>query len=120
MRLTRAAFEALVEKALADVPSPFREALVNVEIDVKARPGKEAGTLAGPRLLGLYSGPPRGDLTSPFASGLPPGRIVLYQRNLETHAQDESALRESIARTLRHEIGHYLGLGESALRKAGH
>ena len=119
LRLTRPAFERLVERALAGVPEEFRQALVNVQIEVKPRPGRESRGLEG-KLLGLYFGPPRSELTSPLGSALPPGRIVLYQRNLESLAADEAALEAEVARTLRHEIGHYLGFGEGPLRQAGY
>ena len=41
-----------------------------------------------------------------------PPRILLFQRNLERYARDEAELRREIARTLHHELAHYLGFGE--------
>jgi predicted Zn-dependent protease with MMP-like domain len=41
-----------------------------------------------------------------------PPRILLFQRNLERFARDESELKREIARTLHHELAHYLGFAE--------
>lgn len=109
-----------MEDALAAIPRKYREAMVNVQIEVRARPGREASKFAGKTLLGLYFGPPRQAMTSPFGGSMPPGRIILYQRNLESLAQDEAELKAEIARTLKHEIAHHFGFTEEGIpREAG-
>ena len=50
------------------------------------------------------------------ASGIEaPPRILLFQRNLERFARDEAELRREIARTLHHELAHYLGFAEDEM-----
>lgn len=88
------------------VPPPFREALVNVSIEVKAVPGKEAGRRKN--LLGLCLTQPE-----PF-----PARILLYQRPIESICADEAELKVEIERTLKHEIAHYLGMSERDIHRA--
>jgi predicted Zn-dependent protease with MMP-like domain len=117
MRVSRPAFERLVERALSRVPRPFRSALVNVSIEVKSRPGREAPrSKAG--LLGLYLGALRAELTEPVTGGLGPSRIILYKENIERLCADEDALAREIEKTLRHEIAHCLGMEEADIRRA--
>lgn len=114
--MTRPEFERVVEQALAGLPKRFRRLLVNVTIDVRDTPGPEARGHSR-NLLGLYAGPRRHDIVHLAHSGLPPGRIVLYQRNLEDDCATVEELKEQIARTLLHEIAHYLGIGEERLHQ---
>jgi predicted Zn-dependent protease with MMP-like domain len=48
-----------------------------------------------------------------------PDHIVLYQKNIEAVCSSEEEMREQIRQTLLHEIGHYFGMSEEQLRKAG-
>ena len=48
-----------------------------------------------------------------------PDRIYLYKRNLEKVAQNRSELIEQIQITVKHEIGHFLGLDEDELDRLG-
>jgi predicted Zn-dependent protease with MMP-like domain len=103
---TRREVEKMAEKALKALPKRFLEKLDNVEICVRSYPGPEAGRWKGSRtLLGLF-------LTNPPF----PARILLYQRNLEKAGE----LEEQVAITVRHEIGHYFGFTDAALRRLGH
>ena len=54
-----------------------------------------------------------------------PNRIVLYQKNIEAHAENvaaeegrsvEGIIREEVLLTVLHEFGHYFGLDEEALK----
>ncbi|MFH1436155.1 MAG: metallopeptidase family protein [Pseudomonadota bacterium] len=116
MKLSRKDFEKLVEAALAGIPADFRDEMVNVEIEVKARPGREARGL-GTDLLGLYFGPTRDEMLSPLNVPEPPGRIVLYQENLEDECADMKELRREVSLTLRHEIAHHLGIDDDRLEE---
>jgi predicted Zn-dependent protease with MMP-like domain len=49
-----------------------------------------------------------------------PDTITLYQRNLERIAQTEDELRHEIRQTLIHELGHYFGMNEAEIRRAGY
>ena len=118
LSLSKKAFEALVEEALAGIPKRFRKLIGNVEIAVRDRPGPEA---AGMRdtdlLLGLYVGPPRSQLEDPTAPSEMPARILLYQANLQSVCGDEDTLRREISLTLRHELAHYFGFTDEDLKK---
>ncbi len=65
-----------------------------------------------PELLGLFVGTALTERTF-VASGIEaPPRIFLFQRNLERFARDQAELASEIARTLHHELAHYLGFAE--------
>jgi predicted Zn-dependent protease with MMP-like domain len=46
-------------------------------------------------------------------------RVVLFKRNLEKICRDRNDLIEQIQTTVRHEIGHHLGLSEEDLERLG-
>ena len=69
--MTPRAFDRLVEHALAELPAEFRARLDNVGIDVERRPSRELREMGVPRgetLLGLFSGPARGEGGGFFAA----------------------------------------------------
>jgi predicted Zn-dependent protease with MMP-like domain len=68
-----------------------------------------------PELLGLFVGTARTERTFAAAGIESPPRILLFQRNLERFARDEAELRREIARTLHHELAHYLGFEEEQM-----
>jgi predicted Zn-dependent protease with MMP-like domain len=117
VKVTRARFHELAEKALSEIPKFFLKRLYNVEIDVKARPGPESGKWNGSsNLLGLYHGLKRDEMKSTGTGGYLPARIVLYQRNLEALCASEEELERRIRLTLRHEIAHHFGFSEEQIR----
>lgn len=117
VRLARDSFERLVERALAELPEDFRDRVVNVEIAVRARPGREAGRLRGSRsLLGLYLGPPRSALAALDALPALPARILLYQRNIEAACASAAEVKRQVRLTLRHELAHHFGFTDRELR----
>ncbi|MDD5629477.1 MAG: metallopeptidase family protein [Elusimicrobia bacterium] len=118
MKVSRARFERLVETALADIPAPFRELIVDLEISVKAAPGREAGRWRGSRtLLGLYQGLQRAEMLSPYSGSHPPARIILYQRNIESLCADEGEVSRQVRITLRHELAHHFGFSDRDLEE---
>jgi predicted Zn-dependent protease with MMP-like domain len=46
-------------------------------------------------------------------------RIFLFKRNLEKVAQSRPELVEQIQVTVKHEVGHYLGLDEDEIDRLG-
>ena len=46
-------------------------------------------------------------------------RVILFKKNLEKICRDRDELVEQIQITLRHEIGHYLGLSEEDMERLG-
>ena len=115
-RLSRDAFEGVVLRAGAMLPEEFRAHLDEVPVMVEDLPPEailtdEAPPL-DPELLGLFVGTALTERTFAAAGLEAPPRILLFQRNLERFARDESELKAEIARTLHHELAHYLGFAE--------
>ena len=84
--------------------------------------------LAGKKVLFLFEGEALvegGDLgvprTEAEASAQPQDltRVILFKRNLEKICRDGEELIEQIQITVRHEIGHHLGLSEEDLERLG-
>jgi predicted Zn-dependent protease with MMP-like domain len=106
-----------------ELPERFARHLEDVAVSVEDLPSEDVLQAEqpplDPALLGLFVGTPRTEKSVFTEGGLPP-RILLFQRNLELNAVDEHELRDEIAITLRHELGHYLGLDEDEIERAGH
>lgn len=123
VRLERPRFEEHLRATMDALPDRFREHLDEVAVTVEDLPSEEILRAEepplDPELLGLFVGTPRTE-DSVFAGGDLPPRILLFQRNLERNALDEDELQDEIAITLRHELGHYLGLDEEEIEEAGH
>lgn len=116
VRLTRAAFEGVVVRGGAMLPEEFRIRLDEVPVVVSDLPSDailtdEAPPL-DPELLGLFVGTALSERSFAAAGVEAPPRILLFQRNLERFARDEGELKGEIARTLHHELAHYLGFAE--------
>ncbi len=107
--MEREKFEALVEEAVADIPPRFKDLLQNIAVIVEARPPR------GQRLLGLYHGVPY-KYRGPDYGNVAPDVIVIYQWPIERMCTSDAEIREEVRMTVLHEVGHYFGLDESALR----
>jgi predicted Zn-dependent protease with MMP-like domain len=115
MRLTPAAFETLVARALDDLPQWVRERMDNVAVVVVPWPSHEqmrsAGVRRGRLLLWLYEGVPitrrgRGyNLVSP-------DRISLFQGPLERVSRGPDDLVRLVQDTVIHEIAHHFGFSD--------
>src|ERR1039457_3854540 len=103
-------FELLVEEALAQLPARFRRRLRNVVILVEDEPPR-------PGLLGLYEGYPLTQRSVSIPISVP-DRITIYQGPHERAARTPQALRELVAETVFHEIGHYFGMDEFEVRRS--
>jgi predicted Zn-dependent protease with MMP-like domain len=120
VRFDRRAFEAEVVRAGEMLPAEFRRRLGEVAVLVEDLPSDgillDENPALDPELLGLFVGTALPDRTFSGPSAEPP-RILLFQRNLERFVEDADRLREEIAKTLHHELGHYLGLDEEGLEQ---
>jgi predicted Zn-dependent protease with MMP-like domain len=121
--LTESQFQALVEEALADLPTEILQHMDNVAITIADWPSaaelRRAGVRHGPQLFGLYEGIPltkRGKGYNLVA----PDRIILYRGPLQAAFRSLPALREQIGRTVVHEIAHHFGIGEARIRELGY
>jgi predicted Zn-dependent protease with MMP-like domain len=119
--MRRSDFQRLVLKALEDLPDQFRNALDNLDIQVRWRPTPAELRRAGVRrgsLFGVYLGVPLPKRGRGYSMHLP-DTIVIYQHTHERHCRTEEELVEQVRQTVLHEIGHYLGIDEDRLRELG-
>jgi predicted Zn-dependent protease with MMP-like domain len=120
VRFDRKAFEAEVVRAGQMLPLEFRRRLEEVAVMVEDLPSDgillDETPPLDPEMLGLFVGTALPERTFSGPSASPP-RILLFKRNLERFVEDEDTLREEIAKTLHHELGHYLGLDEEGLEE---
>jgi predicted Zn-dependent protease with MMP-like domain len=112
------ALEKIAESVLGELSEELRAKLGNVPVVVAELPAADdVQSGLDPRTLAIFEGTP----LSERASGAPAEttRIVLFRANLGRIAPDPEVLEEEIRTTLMHEVGHFLGLDEEALEKAG-
>jgi predicted Zn-dependent protease with MMP-like domain len=123
LRLGRAEFERRLTDAEARLPEPFRSRLDEVVVTVEPLPSDELlrdePVPLDPELFGLFVGVPLTERSTLDPGGELPARILLFQRNLERAFPAAEQLTAEIARTLYHELGHYLGMDEDDLDAAG-
>jgi predicted Zn-dependent protease with MMP-like domain len=109
MELDRMAFEALVERALDEIPDEIASLVILVEDDPP--PGD-------PDLLGVYDGV---SLTERGAdhTGLP-DRITIFRGPLLEMCADDDELAREVRITVVHEIAHHFGIDEARLHHLGY
>lgn len=124
LRLRRAShdpFESLVERALAGIPSPFRESLEEVAVVVEDEPTpaqlRENGLRPHDTLYGLYEGVPRTEWGADWAPS--PNKITLFRLPLEEDYPDPADLEEEVRITVIHELAHHLGIDDDRLDELG-
>ena len=121
-RLEPAEFEAVVVRAVDDLPPEFQAALGRVAIVIDPVPGIGAvvgdGRETPPDLLGLFVGTPLVEESTEASLQLPP-TVYLFQRNLERGVATAEELIEEIRVTLYHELGHALGFDEEGVEEMG-
>lgn len=113
MYLSDPDFDALITRAMDELPQQYIKGLDNVAITYADEPTPEQLTKQGIRhgqlLLGLYEGIPRTQRGGSYSFVLP-DKITLFKHPIlaVTHTPEE--LFEQIKRTLWHEIAHHYGL----------
>ena len=117
-RLTKAEFEKLVEKAIAELPEEFKARIENVVIAVEDEPTDEdydlTDTPDDEDLFGIYRGPMRTEMTWDMLPGLPPQVVVFRGPILRNTKSSREAVTE-IKDTIVHELGHYFGLEDEEM-----
>ncbi len=120
--MRRRRFRQIVRQALEELPPQFRQALNNLDVEVRWRPTpgerRQAGLPVGHTLFGLYLGVPLPQRSSGYSMALP-DKIVIYQQPHELACPTEAELVQQVRRTILHEIGHYLGIEEERLEELG-
>ena len=106
-------FDALVRRALDEIPEQFTEAFEEVAVVVEEESSSEHGVL-----FGLYQGVPR---TWGDRSGHPPPHISIFRGPLErAFGHDDQELIRQVRITVLHELGHHLGMDEEQLDRLGY
>jgi predicted Zn-dependent protease with MMP-like domain len=108
-----------VESTLSELPPVFRERLGAVTILIEPRPSSDLVREGwDPRLLGFFEGATAEQMSGPDA---PPvaTRILIFSHNLAATFEDEQSLREEVAVTVLHEVGHFFGLDEDDMDRLG-
>ena len=110
-------FDELVDRALDDLPEPFRRLFANVAIVIEDVPTIEQSRMGDADedgwLYGLYEGVATvewGADMVPF-----PNKITLFRIPLEHDFPDPVDLAAEVRRTVLHELGHHAGLSDERL-----
>lgn len=113
MNLSDEAFDALISKAMDELPQEYITGLDNVAIVYADEPDEQQRQNAHLHehslLLGLYEGIPLTQRGAGYTFVLP-DKITLFKLSLLQVSHDEESLFKEVKRTLWHEIAHYYGL----------
>nr|WP_221634526.1 metallopeptidase family protein [Nocardioides luti] len=112
--MSRSDFEALVDRALDDIPDELASLVQNVVVLVEDdAPADE------PDLLGLYDGIA---LTERWGDGVMelPDRIFIFRKPLLAFCDTPEQLVEEVRITVVHEIAHHFGIDDDRLHELGY
>ena len=123
--MDRDEFEKVVQEVFDSLPPQFHATIDNVHIVVEELPASRSnsrkGIRSGGMLLGLYEGIPLTKRGVDYGMyPVVPDRITLFRQNIQAVSHDDHDLRANIRETLIHEIGHYYGMSETEIRRAGY
>jgi len=118
--MQREKFEALVARAIDNLPPEFQRKLENVDIVVEnwPTPGqlRQAKHSHPTQLLGLYRGVPQTRRGRGYGLVLP-DKISIFQKPIEAQCRSGNEIEAKIEEVVRHEIAHHFGLDEKTLRQ---
>lgn len=118
--MTRAEFEALVERALQTLPRRFRRRLKNIAVVVEDWPDgrtlEEMEIEPPDTLYGLYRGVDLTHRDSAYGNVLP-DTITIYQGPIEEDCADPAEMADLVRDVVVHEIGHYFGLDDATMEE---
>ena len=119
-RVTRDKFEKLVAEAITLIPKRFRREMTNIAVVVEDEPSaellEEMEIEPPDSLYGLYQGTPLTERTWGYGKALP-DRVTLFKTIIEEDCDTDDDVRDAIAETLIHEVGHYFGLSEEEIEE---
>jgi predicted Zn-dependent protease with MMP-like domain len=104
-------FEALVRRALDDLPSELGELMENVAVVVEDEAPE-------PGLLGLYDGVPLTERGQGYA-GVLPDRISVYRKDICDICQTRDEVEAEVRATVVHEVAHHFGIDDERLEELG-
>ena len=118
--MDRDKFEQLVKQGIEAIPERFLEKLDNVDIIIEDEPTEEQvrklKLRPGAKLFGLYEGIPktkRGHYTWVL-----PDKITIFKKPIEEVASNDEQIKETVKKTVWHEIAHHFGMDEERVRRA--
>lgn len=118
--MEREKFEALVARAIDNLPSEFQRKLENIDIVVEEWPTSgqlgRAKHIHPIQLLGLYQGVPQTKRGRGYGLVLP-DKISIFQKPIEAQCRFSGEIEAKIGEVVRHEIAHHFGVDERTLRK---
>jgi len=118
--MRREEFEALVARAINNLPPEFQRKLDNVDIVVENWPTprqlRQAKHSHPNQLLGLYQGVPQTRRGRGYGLVLP-DKISIFQKPIEAQCCFGGEIEAEIGEVVHHEIAHHFGLDEKTLRK---
>ena len=122
--MDRTTFEDTVRDALDELPEEFARYLDNVQVVVEDEPSPALLRSLGmdPRretLFGLYQGVPLHLRGGTFGGALP-DKISIFYRPLVRAFHSPERIRHQVRKTVIHEVAHFFGLDDSAIRKLGY
>jgi predicted Zn-dependent protease with MMP-like domain len=111
-----AEIEAIAQRTLERLPSPFAESLGEIVLVVEEVADPDTARRVGLRnamqLSGLYQGVPL-NLQSVQHSGMLPERITLYRRPILAEWQaTRFSLEQIVSHIVIHEVGHHFGFSD--------
>ncbi len=113
MNITDEDFDALITRAMDELPQQYITGLDNVAIIYADEPNEHQRQKShlheGSLLLGLYEGIPLTQRGAGYTFVLP-DKITLFKNALLAVSHSPEAFYAQVKRTLWHEIAHYYGL----------
>jgi len=118
MHITDEEFDALVTRAMDELPQEYISQLDNVAITYDDEPSDEQIERMkldnNHLLLGLYEGIPQTHRGAGYSLVLP-DKITLFKKPILAVVRTKEELFEQIKRTLWHEIAHHYGLNHDRI-----
>ena len=114
VEMTPEVFDALVDRALDEIPDEIASLVRNVVVLVEAdAPADE------PDLLGLYDGIALTDRWGEPAMELP-DRIFVFRNNLLAMCESAAEVEDEVRITVVHEVAHHFGIDDARLHDLGY
>lgn len=122
MKVTSHDFAALVQEAVDSLPEDIRQKLDNVAVVIEDYPTRDqlrrARLSPGMTLFGLYEGVPLTQRSTGY-NMVPPDKITIFRNPILAACRSAAQVRETVARTVAHEIAHHFGISDDHLRHIG-
>lgn len=115
--MSRAHFEAVVDRVLEELPDWVQERIDNLFVVVEDRPRPEQDP-EGTGLLGLYEGVSLAERSGDYWGAMP-DQITIFRLPHLALGLAAPDLEHEIRRTVLHELAHHLGIDDVRLHELG-